>query len=137
MAIHNTTGLVLRNIKYGETSLITTIYTKMFGLQTYLIQGARSGRKSGIKANYFQIGQFIDITVYYKAGKNLQRLKEVSLNPMHSSINNSIVQQSVAQYCTELVLRCVKEEEENKKLFNFLEKAFSLLYSLIFSTPPF
>ncbi len=127
MAIHNTTGLVLRNIKYGETSLISTLYTKLFGLQAYLIQGARSGKKSGIKANYFQIGQFIDITAYHKSGKNLQRLKEVNISPSHANINQSIVQKSVAQYCTELVLRCVKEEEENEGLFNFLEKAFTQL----------
>jgi len=39
------------------------------------------------------------------------------------------VQLSVAQYCTELVLRCVKEEEENANLFNFLAQAFTQLYN--------
>lgn len=118
--LKDTQGLVLRNIKYGETSMISTLYTKDFGLQAYLIRGARSNKKTGIKANYFQVGQFLDITVYHKPGGNLQYIREVKLNAAHAVQSQNIVKQSVSQYCSELILRCMKEEEENEVLYNFL-----------------
>ncbi len=128
--LKNTEGLVLRNIKYGETSIISTMYTKDFGLQAYLIRGARSNKKTGIKANYFQIGQFLDISVYHKPGKNLQYIKEVKLNAQHAIQSQNIVKQSIAQFCSELVLRCVKEEEQNESLYNFLSNFFSNIKQL-------
>lgn len=126
----NTEGLVLRNIKYGETSIISTLYTKDFGLQAYLIRGARSNKKTGIKANYFQVGQFLEITVYHKPGKNLQYIKEVKLSATHAIQSQHIVKQSIAQFCSELVLRCVKEEEYNKDLYSFLSTFFSRIKKL-------
>lgn len=126
----NTQGLVLRNIKYGETSIISTIYTLDFGMQAYIIQGARTAKKTGIKANYFQIGQFLDLSVYHKPGKNLQYIKEVKLNAQHAIQSQNIIKQSIAQYCCELILRCVKEEEENKDLYNFLANFFKEIKNL-------
>ncbi len=120
--LKNTEGLVLRNIKYGETSIISTIYTLDFGMQAYLIRGARSNKKTGIHANYFQIGQFLQLTVSHRTGKNLQYIKEVQLHPTHAIQSQNIIKQSVALYCCELVLRCVKEEEQNESLYRFLAR---------------
>ena len=42
---HKTKGIVLRTVKYGETSVIVTILTELFGLQSYLINGVRSSSR--------------------------------------------------------------------------------------------
>ncbi|MFM2327595.1 MAG: repair protein RecO, partial [Bacteroidota bacterium] len=34
---HKTKGIVLRSIKYGETSLVVTLFTELFGVQTYMV----------------------------------------------------------------------------------------------------
>ena len=128
--LKNTEGLVLRNIKYGETSIISTLYTKEFGMQAYLIRGARSNKKTGIKANYFQIGQFLDLTAVHKPGKNLHYIKEVKLTASHAIQSQNIIKQSILQYCSELVLRCVKEEEQNLTLFKFLSDFFERINGL-------
>ena len=53
--IHKTKGIVLRAVKYGETSLVVTIFTELFGLQSYLVNGVRTPTKKGTaKANLFQ-----------------------------------------------------------------------------------
>lgn len=122
--LKNTQGLVLRNIKYGETSLISTIYTRDFGMQAYIVRGARSNKKTGIKANYFQIGQFLDLTVYHKPDKNIQYLKEVKLNAEQAIQSQNIIRQSVVQFCCELILRCIQEEETNAQLYTFLYSFF-------------
>lgn len=44
-SIHHTKGIVLRTVKYGETSLVVSIYTEMFGLQQYMVNGVRTNKK--------------------------------------------------------------------------------------------
>ena len=40
--VSKTNGIVLNYIKYKETSIISKIYTKEFGLKSYLINGVRT-----------------------------------------------------------------------------------------------
>ena len=39
--LHKTKGIVLRAVKYGETSLVVTVFTELFGLQSYMVNGVR------------------------------------------------------------------------------------------------
>ncbi|MFL5786527.1 MAG: recombination protein O N-terminal domain-containing protein [Flavisolibacter sp.] len=36
--IHKTKGIVLRTVKYGETSLVVTMFTELLGLQYYIVK---------------------------------------------------------------------------------------------------
>ncbi|HEV9036666.1 MAG TPA: recombination protein O N-terminal domain-containing protein, partial [Puia sp.] len=77
MELHKTKGIVLRTVKYGETSLIVTIFTELFGAQSYLINGVRtSSRKGPGKANLFQPAAILDLVVYHNELKHLQRIRE-------------------------------------------------------------
>ena len=50
--LHKTKGIVLRAVKYGETSMVVSIFTELFGLQSYLVNGVRTATKKGSgKAN--------------------------------------------------------------------------------------
>ncbi|MBS1655487.1 MAG: recombination protein O N-terminal domain-containing protein, partial [Bacteroidetes bacterium] len=63
--LHKTKGIVLRTVKYGETSVIVTIYTELFGIQSYLVNGVRvSSKKGSGKANLFQPSAILDMVVY-------------------------------------------------------------------------
>ena len=73
---HKSKGIVLRAIKYGETSLVVTIFTELFGLQTYMVNGVRTTKKSSAKANHFQPGAILDMVVYHSDQKPMQRIKE-------------------------------------------------------------
>ena len=65
---HKTKGIVLRSIKYGETSLVVTIFTALFGVQVYLVNGARSQKKSGNKSAMFQPGALLDLDKVQRLG---------------------------------------------------------------------
>ena len=47
--MHKTKGIVLRTVKYGDTSLVVTIFTELFGVQTYLVNGVRSSKNKTVK----------------------------------------------------------------------------------------
>lgn len=122
--IQTTKGIVLRNVKYGDTSLILTVYTERYGIQHYMVQGVRSDKKGGAKANMLQAASLLDMVVYHQPGKNLQRIKEFKPAYIYQGIQQDPLKNSVALFMVELVYRLITEEEAQPELFNFLYTHF-------------
>lgn len=122
--IHKTKGIVLRTVKYGETSLIVTIFTEVFGLQSYLVNGVRTPTKKGTaKANLFQPSAILDLIAYKNDFKNLQRLKEFRWAFLYQHILSDVRKNAVALFIVELLSKCLKQPEPNPDLFYFVEDA--------------
>lgn len=126
--MYKTKGIVLRTIKYGETSLIATLYTELFGLQSYLVNGVRTSSKKGPgKANLFQPAAILDLVVYHSDLKNLQRIKEFRWGYLYRHIFFDVMKNGVALFLVELLQKCLKQPEPNADLFYFVEDAFTHL----------
>ena len=124
---HKTKGIVLRIVKYGETSLVVTMFTELFGVQTYMVNGVRSSKKTNNKAAYFQPAAMLDMVVYHNDAKGMQRIKECSWATMYQHIFSDVIKNSIALYMVELLQKCLKQPEQNTDLFYFCEAAFSQL----------
>lgn len=124
--IHKTKGIVLRTVKYGETSVIVTILTELFGLQSYLVNGVRiqSGKK-GSRAGLFQPSAILELVIYHQETKNLQRLKEYNWSILYQNIFSDVVTHAVALFMIELLLKCLKQPEPNPELYYFTEDALA------------
>ena len=123
--LHKTKGIVLRTVKYGETSLIVSILTEMFGIQSYLINGVRASTKKGTgKANLFQPAAILDLIVYHNELKNLQRIKEFKWDYLYQHIFSDIKKNAVSLFMVELLTKCLKQPEANEDLFHFAEDSF-------------
>jgi DNA repair protein RecO (recombination protein O) len=121
---HKTKGIVLRSIKYGETSLVVTIFTELFGIQTYMVNGVRTSKKSSSKANHFQPTAILDLVVYHSDNKTMQRIKEFSWAVLYSKLLSDVIKNSIASFMAELIQKCLKQPEPNSDLFNFCEESF-------------
>lgn len=127
-SIHKTKGIVLRTVKYGETSLIASIYTELFGLQSYLVNGVRTSSKKGPgKASLFQAGAMLEMVVYHNELNNLQRIREFKWGFLYQHIFSDIIKNSVALFMVELLSKTIKQPEPNTDLFYFVEDAFTHL----------
>lgn len=124
--VHHTKGIVLRTIKYGETSVVVNIFTELFGLQSYLVNGVRTSGKTS-KAHFFQPTSILDMEVYHNELKNLQHIKEVKWNYLYQHVLSDVTKHSVALYMIELLQKCLKQPENNIDLFNFTEDALMQL----------
>src|SRR5215217_7923213 len=122
--IYKTKGIVLRTIKYGETSVVVNIFTEVFGIQSYLVNGIRTSSKTLSKASLFQPTSILEMEVYHNELKNLQRIKEFKWNYLYKNILNDVTRNSVALYMVELLQKCLKQPENNIDLFQFSEDAF-------------
>lgn len=126
--LHTTKAIILRAVKYGETSLIVTAYTELFGLQSYIVQGVRTSSKKGAgRANYFQPGAILELVVYHYELKNLQRIKEFRWSYLYTSVFNNVIKNCVLLYMMELLQKCIKQPENNPDLFYFIEEALQQL----------
>ena len=115
----------MRTVKYGETSIIAAIYTELFGLQSYLINGVRTTTKKGPgKASLFQPGAILDLIVYHNDLKNLHRIKEFKWGYLYQNIFSDIFKNAVALFMVELLSKTIKQPEQNTDLFHFIEDAF-------------
>lgn len=124
--LEKTRGIFLHYINYSDSSVIAKIYTEKFGQQSYIISGIRS-KKSSTRINVFQPLFLLDLEVYHKDGRGIQRLKNARLSVPFSQLPFDVRKSSQAIFLCELLMKCLKEEEGNPELFEFLFHAACLL----------
>jgi DNA repair protein RecO (recombination protein O) len=123
--LHKTKGIVLRTVRYGETSLVVTMFTALFGLQSYLLNGVRtSTRKGTAKAVLYQPSAILDLVVYHNDLKQLQRVKEAQWSVVYQNILSDVRKNAITLYMVELLTKCLKQPEAHADLFYFVEHAF-------------
>ena len=122
--LHTTKGIVLRTIKYGDTSIVVSIYTELFGVQSYLVNGVRTEKRSASKANIYQPSTMLDLVVYHAPNKNLQRIREARVNHIYREAQQHVVKNTIAIYLVELIHKTITEPETNAELFEFFEQSF-------------
>ena len=126
--LQKTKGIVLRAVKYGETSLICSIFTEAFGVQSYLVQGVRtSAKKKQSRAGMLQPTTLLDMVVYNKPTGGLQRIKEFQTAHLYQTINEDVVKNSIALFSVEILLRLLPEHAAMEDLF---DTAFNYFVSL-------
>ena len=76
--INNTEALILSCYPYGDTSLICNLFTKDFGRVSIISKGARKIKNPNHAI--LQPLQYINLHYYFKPKRNIQLLKEASIN---------------------------------------------------------
>jgi DNA repair protein RecO (recombination protein O) len=125
--IAGTKGIVLRAIKYGETSLVVTLFTSQFGIQTYMVKGVRSSRSRQNRAAAFQPGTLLDMVVYRQPQKNMQHLREFQPAYIYATLQENVIKNSVLLFSVELLLRTLPENAPLQGLFDFAWEYFIAL----------
>jgi DNA repair protein RecO (recombination protein O) len=125
---HKTKGIVLRTVKYGETSIITTVYTELFGIQSYIVKSVRqSSKKSSGKAIYFQPSAILEMVVYHNELRNLNFIKEYQWHFLYQHVLFDVVKNTVAMYIVEMLQHSLKQPEANTELFYMVEDTLKQL----------
>ncbi len=124
--IIKTKGIVLHHIKYRESGIIAHVFLRDIGRQSLLIQGIR-GKNSRGKLTLFQPLYILDLEIYYKPQKTLHRIKEVKNFMPYLSIPHNIIKTSISLFLSEILYHCLKSEEKEPDLFDFLINSFQIL----------
>ena len=119
-------GVVLRAMKYSETSIITDIYTEEKGMRSYIVGGVRSP-KAKIKASLLQVMSLVDLVAYDRHEKGLNRVREMRPAHVYHSLPFDVRKSAVGLFMAEMARKSVREPEEHRALFDFLYHSFYFL----------
>ncbi len=119
--MHKTKAIILRTIKYGETSLVVTAFTEIFGVQTYMVNGVRTAKKTGLKASLYQPASLLETEVYHNEKNTLHRIREANRAVVFNQVLTDVVKNSIAVFMMELLYKLLKQPEPNPDLFYFCE----------------
>lgn len=120
--ILKTKGIVLRFVKYKESSVIATIYTFEKGVISVIANSVRSKNSKG-KIALYQPLSLVELVIYYNTTKNISRISEISsYHPLHNLRQNPI-KASISIFITELLNKCLKEEEGNAPFYDFIQNS--------------
>ncbi len=117
--IHKTKGIVLHRFKYSDSKLILKIFTREFGLQSYLFFVSKSPKKR-FALNLLQPLYLLNLEVYHKETGALQKIKEFSIAEHFNTIPYDIKKQSVSLFLSEFLLKVLQENEKDTLLFDFV-----------------
>jgi len=124
--LQKTSGIVISQIKYQESSLIVKIYTEAFGLKSYIINSVRT-KSSKTKAAYFRPLSLLDMVVYNKANSSIQRISEIKSLYTFSTLYYDKNKILIGIFIAEALSKTLKEEHPDPDLFTFLVNSFILL----------
>jgi len=123
--LSETEAIILRTIKYSETSVIAHVYTEKFGKGSYLMNGVRKNRS---KMAMFQPLSLVKITAYRKKDNSqIHKIGNIAFQLVPTSIPQNIYKSTIALFVSEITNHIFKEEEYNPDFFLFLKTFISLL----------
>jgi DNA repair protein RecO (recombination protein O) len=126
--IVKTKAIVLTSVKYGEADLIVKCLTQL-GTRSYMLRGIFGSKSKKIKTAYFQPLSLLEITAKHNNKGSLNSIREVGAAHIYQSLGTNIYKQSIALFLAEILSVCLREEEENPSLFEYIEAAFLWLDS--------
>lgn len=124
--LHKTRGIVFKTTDYGESSVIVQVFTEKFGLQSYMVNGAKKP-KAKISRNMLQPLHLLDMVVYHKSTGNVQRIKELKNSPLLHTIPYDVIKSSLAIFLNEVLYKAIKQQSPDENLFEFIFNAIEWL----------
>ena len=116
----NTEAIILSYINYSESSIILKIYTKDYGLKSFIIKGIRTKRKSSITLGQLQPLTIIELTFNEKKSAKLSYINSIKLLYPFKSINSKIMKINISLFISEFLTNVLISDLSNKNLFDFL-----------------
>ncbi len=121
-----TEGIVLREMKYRDTSKILTIFTKDYGKLSVMARGALKP-KSQLIANT-QVFSYNEYQLY--SGRNFYYLNQAYILDSFYSIRDRIERVVYGQYILELLDKSMESEQVNERAFMLVLKTLQILSGL-------
>lgn len=119
-----TKAIVFSALKFGEADLIVTCYTQKEGVKSYMLRGVLKSKKGALKSSYFQPLTQLELVAFHKNKGTLERMKEAKVFQPYQTLHTHVVKTGVVMFLSEMLKNCIKEEEPNPYLYEYLENAF-------------
>ena len=120
-----TEAVVLRSVKYRETSRIVTFYTLEFGKLKGIAKGVRRGGK--VLAAVLEPMSYVSLVVYKKEKRDIQFISQCDLLDYFRGIRESLDKIMTGLSVVELTDMLTKEGDKNPQFFRMTAAVLSSL----------
>jgi len=124
--LYKTGGIVFKFIRFKETSIITTVFTEQFGVQSYIVNNVRT-KRSRFSISLFQPLTILDMVVYHKENASLNRFSEIKCSDQYSDIYTNIKKSGIVLFLSEMIYKSIRHESHPTELFQFLKSSLLAL----------
>lgn len=119
-----TKAIILSVIKYNDYDAIAQAYTQKTGFTAYFLKNFFNKKTKKLKKAYFQPGTLLEILATDKQNSQLEYIKEVKIYYHYKNIHLNFNKLNIATFMREVLIESLKNEQEDTKLFQFIEKSF-------------
>ncbi|WP_029903873.1 DNA repair protein RecO [Prevotella sp. 10(H)] len=124
--LHKTRGLVLNTINYNDKYVLAQIFTESFGKVTYMVSKAK-GKNTKAPKSLFSPLAILDLEVEHQASRDIQRIREARADIYLYGISGDLGKTSMAFFLSEFLTRVLRDTNDSKLLFGFLEQSVQIL----------
>lgn len=114
-----TEGIILQNIKYADKKHIIKVFTRDYGLLTFLAIPGNSPSSKIRKAAISPLS-ISEINFSYRQNKEIQILNEAVIKCVNNEISTSMPKVSIALFMNEILVKTIKEHMPNEELYEYL-----------------
>ncbi len=118
-------AIVLGHIKYGDSSSIIKAYTSE-GLKSFIAGGVRT-KKGPLHTAMLMPLTCLNVVCYDSNKSALKRVKEAQMVNPYRELHFNPIKSCLSLFLAEMLQHCLKEEETNPALFEFLQNSFEAL----------
>ena len=123
--ITKTDAIVLKSMRYRDTSKIVTFYSRRYGKIKGIAKGARD-TKSKFGGALEPIS-LVSLVLYKKEHREIQFISQCDFVKRYRSIHTNISKIAVGMAILELLQKLTHDEEENIPLFNLVASTLDVL----------
>ncbi len=123
--ILTTEALVLRTLKYSESSLIATLFTRDHGKISVLAKGAR--RKSRPFSAAIEAMNHVRAVIYHKPQRELQLLTQCDLVGRYPAVAEDLTRMAVGMAAVEILHLATEHDEPHPEVFDLAIDLFKTL----------
>lgn len=109
-------GIFIHRINYSDTSMIVSFFTEKKGVQKFIFPGGKKNAHALFPLSICEIGY------YLRPYSELGKLTEISLAEPLSNIPNDPLRSSLAFFMADVLQNCLKFDDKDVALFNFLKQ---------------
>ncbi|HRI86578.1 MAG TPA: DNA repair protein RecO, partial [Ignavibacteria bacterium] len=118
MSIIKTDALVLKSIKYGDSSKIVSLFSKELGKIKVILKSARN-YKSGLSGK-FETLNYLTVILYYRKNRDLQNIYKAEFVRTFGNIVKEFSRLRAAYKIIEILNKSLPDLDPNPKLYEIV-----------------
>ncbi len=120
-------GIVLRTVKYGDTSIIVDLFTESHGRMSFMASTSRA-KRSVRSVSFWQPLSMVEFSAeLLPNGGKLPRPSDVRTYYNYIDLPFSPIKSTLALFLAEFLSAALREEKENTPLYRYIESSLQWL----------